>query len=682
MEKTSGIDLGGANIAEWNEEVLKYINKNLPHLTDAIKHFEFEKTDEETQDAIGSILCDLNGKMLTIPIMVSEGKLKKPDIGILDGKAVPLSEDYLIQHLDDNQYGQLDKEKYPHKAIDYIESLFDVVNTNQRGEPMNWKQASFMSDKDISRINNSINELGNKVPLPDKLIQIVKNATCKDNVYSVKDVIYEDDSRPYHFKGAMLKENGKGEYKIEYFHDLPASELSIIKKEAASEQPIRKFASEEDYKVEKGRKYIEAPSERCIIPHKKGSMENGFVQKVRNFTTNDQAVVAVERYLVTRICEQRRMQYEQKWDDRPSGPIHSDQEKENHYLFAKKVWGVVERSPWKEDRKYSPRMNAECIKYNMIRNGDTLMIYDRSTEIGYFPIRVDSVVYQRENMDDPIKPTVNAVVLDTKQKIKLKFSTDASKIHHTSSMENKWSTHTVIIPTTYAIYILPNTRVHQEPLEEVVQKEVKDKIASYESSFSVTKVAGDYHINIDALYLPSLDKYAALLETRKHMGKVVNSIDMLKMGGTYKVKPPEPTKKRKIKQPGGWMKVAHYINTSRNVKMIHDLVKKASLIPEEEVINKDDDTRLLVRYSKACNMLKNAEIEDMVSSVSALDFVPEEGVYNEEEATQIVKQSISTISELLLLSRLSKIEIEEEKLEYALDGLLQLYTEIGSKKYK
>lgn len=111
------------NIDAWEDTVRDYMDKHYPYLSDGIANVGFMKKEENTKDGIGEVAYDHNGIQISIPIIIDDGNLLEPNLGIYKDQVVPISEDVFgwIQN-NSQDFGQLIERDSQHiGSMDYLQ---------------------------------------------------------------------------------------------------------------------------------------------------------------------------------------------------------------------------------------------------------------------------------------------------------------------------------------------------------------------------------------------------------------------------------------------------------------------------------------------------------------------------------------------------------------------------------
>ncbi len=81
------------DISKWEDVVMSYMDKHYPYLSNGISNISFSKKDETTKDGVGAVQYKSGGIEITIPIIIDDGELKEPNLGIYKEQIIPISEE-------------------------------------------------------------------------------------------------------------------------------------------------------------------------------------------------------------------------------------------------------------------------------------------------------------------------------------------------------------------------------------------------------------------------------------------------------------------------------------------------------------------------------------------------------------------------------------------------------------
>lgn len=111
------------DIAKWEDIVTDYIDKHYPYLSDGVSNISFSKKEESTKDGVGAAQYKNGGIEITIPIIIDDGELKEPNLGIYKEQIIPISEgmfDWIASNT--QQFGQLIERDSQHISnVDYLQ---------------------------------------------------------------------------------------------------------------------------------------------------------------------------------------------------------------------------------------------------------------------------------------------------------------------------------------------------------------------------------------------------------------------------------------------------------------------------------------------------------------------------------------------------------------------------------
>lgn len=111
------------NVDAWEDMVRSYIDKHYPYLSDGISTVGFMKKEESTKDGIGEATYDHNGIQISIPIIIDDGNLLEPNLGIYKEQVVPISDEIFKWIKSNSQdFGQLINRDSQHIGqMDYLQ---------------------------------------------------------------------------------------------------------------------------------------------------------------------------------------------------------------------------------------------------------------------------------------------------------------------------------------------------------------------------------------------------------------------------------------------------------------------------------------------------------------------------------------------------------------------------------
>ena len=161
------------DIAQWEDTVLEYIDKHYPYLSGSVKNISFSKKEEPTKDGIGAAQYKNGNIEITIPIIIDDGELKEPNIGMYKDQIVPISEDMFKWIMDNTQnFGELIQRDSQHISdVDYLQQtgLFEEPDVG------GYKAACLKETAD--RIMKEASQYDNMQWLVDKLSKVASYAT-------------------------------------------------------------------------------------------------------------------------------------------------------------------------------------------------------------------------------------------------------------------------------------------------------------------------------------------------------------------------------------------------------------------------------------------------------------------------------------------------------------------------
>ncbi len=157
VEKVS-YTLRGSSADEWKSEIIDVFRKKYPFLTRGIKTLNLKQEDEKSQSLIAELVVDYNGEKLIVPIIVSDGELKSPDIAFIDSKevSVPIDESILCDRIGSKtNVGEIVSKNKVMNNYEYLtqNGLFEGDESYSAkyasGEPIEIVHYEYSPDKDI-----------------------------------------------------------------------------------------------------------------------------------------------------------------------------------------------------------------------------------------------------------------------------------------------------------------------------------------------------------------------------------------------------------------------------------------------------------------------------------------------------------------------------------------------------
>jgi len=655
MIKISALKVDMQDITKWGDEINRHMSQVFPFLSEGLRPVVFSEKDAESGNAIGTVAWRNGDKSITIPVIIDDYRFADPDLATMGDKVIPLDENFIKQLLEQDMQGEVNYETEPSEQMDYISSIFDPTEMDSRGNPYGIKIASSTRDK----IVDVLSKFPDTKFMPEDSYAKLKTASCMDQVKIPIDcLLYEEPDSPYHYSGAILYKSAGKPLEVENVSHKPEGDVKKLR---------------DDITMAKAAEYLYLRPDRLKseMPQLKLIAKNGRHQVIVDNKERD-AVAFVNLYSIDGNSSSKALVIVNKDGEciKSSGdPVE---------------WPPALAPTWQYGEIYGKdnEPNRETREI-----GDSIIELDKFDNSPIFNEKYIVFVVSKGNLSVPYK-------MAKYEEYKIGSKGDVVKLADLESMASGaiirvWLGHNITKPvlankekmrdseykalmdTSYPIYLLPaNYEIYELPGKptqpaiagEYLKDILAEKIASFNGRLTLSdSSAGLYSINVctpvEGIVHSDLDKTAALLYIRNYMGSSIEKLAYIQLDKEYDIKLPESHKDVDLapldKYRGEWMKLAYCIS--------HD----DKLLKTVEYINKGGAFKSKV-----------ADVSDVVKSLSNIEYADNDNIGGVKNILPLLEEVLDRVGQLLLISRLSKIDLSEPILARAFKAVTELHNEI------
>lgn len=668
MIKQGSLEVPSGNPNRWVEKIEKYMNEKYPHIASNMRPLKFSKQDASNGTAVGTIPYKDGNLSLTIPIIISDFKLKEPDIAFKGEDIIPLDEEYLSTlRSEDGGGGKLidqGMEEEDEKG-DYISSIFETTETNPDGTVTHYKAGS--TRKTVDAVKKAMLRFPKKEVFKDTLEKLNKTACVDDNIDIVSTVYHELEDKPFHYNGSLLKRAADGSLTIERVTDAKIADFdyksNVFGGGELDEVSAPLYAdSEKAVKDIKDKKYKLVKKDGTydiIIAGEQGKNETnvkGGFERVEDGNTSKNFLATWEKT----DPENRKADNPQFWmyNDKIYGSYISD----HVYLN-----GIVD--------EYARRDDGTLEKRHLMNRVILFKIDEPEHKPKYSSLyKVTAESSFKLGPEGEEVSYLDVISLDTNLKMRFWLNQSVENPHKANNDKIKdneyaplWWEHPIyLIPQYWDLKVIEGTRKQPGDVKTYAEKELKKQAEAYTGEFRIVKsidgLRDQYDIEVKdsdkTTKYAELDNDDALLYTRYYMGQDIEKIADLELGPTYNVQPKpkalvSPSKTAEVldKYRGEFLKLAYYLNRSSKTR------------------------KSLEKYKKAGYSLKLAEPDNLINQLIDNELF-DNGDINVGDVKQSLEKTLNTVGRLLLVARMGKIDANEGVLSRALRGIVKVLNEV------
>ena len=676
MFKGALLEVSLKDASKWSAEVEDYLNKKFPYLSGELRPVNFSETDAEEGAAVGTVVWSSGGKSITIPIIIEEFKLKEPDLAIQGEKIIPLNEEFINWRKEEGSVGELREETDPTEHMDYVKGLFEVTDVDDQGNPIGVKTSASRST--IERVQKIIDFLPRSDVLPVDLLNNIKIAKCPEDIKDPIDCVLDEiPEKPFHFRGTVLFKEGTGSLIMEDI-EIAASEAKKIREKVAQQGKTTSL-------------YFDAEKLKDEIPIVKKIAKSGrykvFVDgKMResqvfcDLFTVEGSNPAENSLVYCRNNEDKDVPNE------PIAPKSDDAIKPTEqiveYWQYGKIYGANIDPETSKDKYVSLNLDVEKMDgFPDLEKGYFIFVVpDHSISSPYKIIRYQE--YKLGKHGETIK-LLDAMSLATGHKIRCWLEQNVvkpTKINKAKMRTNEYAPLTDIeydiymIPDAYKVYLLPRDKdepiVPQDHYKELFDEKQKDFVDDFTVKTSDEYGPGYYDIEVldhnsygSLVSFTGLDKNAAFLYARHYMGTTIDDLKRIKLGEKYRILPIEKNATAFDISPferyrGEWIKTAYMILNNKPIQRV---------------------AKYIHTNPKKFPHFKLADVKDLVDSITSVEFADKQNIGSVKDIIPVLIKSTNMVGQLLLVSRVSKIDLSENVLARCFKALVELINEIRGK---
>lgn len=228
------------------QEIHRYVEAALPHLSPYIEEINFDNIDLGNGDIIGKVVCNYGGETIFMPLIVKDRVIQPLNVGAYGDKMIPMAEEYLDKIIE----GKSDVAEMGVQKDPQTEDSPAVFRFEDEHELPTYNKVSEL--RKIAEHNRIV--FGNyrdKIIFGDNLVPKHKLACMKVG----------SSNLPYHYKITALVKTAGGGYEIDQKDKVAADELEVLYK-----LPILRFG-----------KIKEAEEIKKIQRNPDGSLPDGFM---------------------------------------------------------------------------------------------------------------------------------------------------------------------------------------------------------------------------------------------------------------------------------------------------------------------------------------------------------------------------------------------------------------------
>jgi len=677
MVKVALLNLEAKDASRWSSLVDEYLTDKFPRLSGGMRPVNFELKDPETGSAIGSCEYRDSGVSLTIPIFISEWKLKDPDIALHGSKVVPLDVDMISSlrnksqmtaKIVDNPKGEDMTEQ-----SEFISSLFDTNETDTDGNPMYVKSAK----ETVEKVAKAYNDLFKPDQiLPESAQKFIKNAK---SIYEREDILklatVERADKPYHYDCDILKRAGLS-IKYEHISALPEIDVQKLGEKTVKESEWVSFDPET----------VAPPAMKEITESGTYSIPLGAGVRRAHVFMNTFSIEGVSKKRLKPLTILDDGRYDN------CTPIINGQDEAPDYKEPKqlnngpawsygKVYGTSEATKFKGEGK-----STGTWVDNIDKMEDPQGLLNK-TIVFYVPENRLSSPYVVEKVDDFMlgskknrEVVLHLMSLASKSRIScwmgcevnypIKGNKDKMRTNQFSPISDTryplW-----LIPSLYEVRILRGEEIEPTMPKKFYNDYFDGEMQDYDHELTVeTNGLNPKKVDIEIKaegknpeVYESLDKVAADLHIQYFMGNENIGVKDLYIGESYKLAKKDKAPMLKIatanafdEYRGEWVKLAYVMMKDKNIKeFFHDIEKSA------------DNLDLLTKLG---------DLESMVDDIIGLEYVDNDNIGDTSHVESAVEDTIDKLGQLLLIARMGKNNIPENILMRAIQALTKVLKEI------
>ncbi len=648
--KTAVLDLTNDRPDQWREEIREYISNKYPFLTAGLKEVKYNKIDESTGDAIGSIVWMEGNTSMTIPVIIENNILKDIDAAIYQNKVIPISESFILSEVEKNQeMGQTEETNDVSDEIEFLTEggLFDV--SDQTGI----KVAATIST--VARVRNLLDSRG--VKLPENIENLIKEGVAKgkndeDRILVIKR--REIPEKPYHFSGIMLKQASDGKYKIERF-EMSAEDFNKIAGFVEG-GCVYDSNSDSDCLDNRTTKYVSMILDKQLkdMPKIKKITESGNYQYILFNGIGKRGVVVTDPLKIWETGKSRALAVSEN-----TSALHETNDP-REWIYGEVYGGSddYENLKTKSQGYYFGGMTP--VDLQNVQGKDIIFEASRTITL---PYRVEEVTKTRLAKDgrEIVLYYLKSYHDGSHATVWLNSGIDKVTKADTEKMIAQGLGAIVrpgrdiyLLPEYYRPIFLPGKRIKDSKIKSQVSDIMKNIQTDYPIKTAIEMVDMDeYRVTVRngsrKIFDETMKKEASLLVANYFTGQNADRIEDYDPSDIYLSKYAGNIKDIEPK---------HYVDLSAMDKYRGDFIKTASILWREWPIEKD------------------AEIENVINGLISAEYADKKNIVNSEELLELLSKTLNKIGNVLLLSRMSKTHLSEPILTKAFKAITGLISDI------
>ena len=655
MIKISALKVDMQDITKWGDEINRHMSQVFPFLSEGLRPVVFSEKDAESGNAIGTVAWRNGDKSITIPVIIDDYRFADPDLATMGDKVIPLDENFIKQLLEQDMQGEVNYETEPSEQMDYISSIFDPTEMDSRGNPYGIKIASSTRDK----IVDVLSKFPDTKFMPEDSYAKLKTASCMDQVKIPIDcLLYEEPDSPYHYSGAILYKSAGKPLEVENVSHSPEVDVKKLRDDIA-------MAKAAEYL------YLRPDRLKSEMPQLKLITQNGRHKVIADNNERD-AVAFTSLFSIEGDKDSKTLVIINKGGSYiPQSPSDTTEEPPK----LEPAWQYGEIYGKDEEANEKDRQSGESIELDKFVNApivnDKYIVFVISRSNISTPYKmVKYEEYKIGSKGDVVK-LADLESMSSGAIIRVWLGHSITKPVLANKEKMRDSEYKALMDTAYPIYLLPaNYEIYElpgKPTQPVVAGEylkdiLAEKIASFNGRLTLSDSgAGLYNISIgepgEGIVHSDLDKTAALLYIRNYMGSSIEKLAYIQLDKEYDIILPESHRDVDLapldKYRGEWMKLAYCIS--------HD----DKLLKTVEYINKGGAFKSKV-----------ADVSDVVKSLSNIEYADNDNIGGVKNILPLLEEVLDRVGQLLLISRLSKIDLSEPILARAFKAVTELHNEI------
>jgi len=668
MIKISSLSLENIDQAKWAEKVNEYVNEKYPRLSEGFRSVKFSEIDQENGNAVGTMAWRYGDNSISIPIIVDDFKMKEPDLAIRAGKIIPTDYDYIRQNLMEMDDGVIHNEEIDHsQQMDYISSIFEVNDVDDKGHPSGMKIGSATR----TAILSALEEIPGQTIISSDQIEKLKTATCIDEMEFVTDyIVTEDEDNPYHYSGMAMRKKANGEMRVDQLNSIPEYKLTQIHNECELNKVAETLwlTPEVIKKDIKPIKRITSSGKYQVIINEKPCLGRAITPLISITGEGNKSVLFIAYKSNTKDSDDTFGESTRSINEPACSNGYNIEGEPTSWQYGD-IYGVNLSKDDIKGEEVRIELEEASITQGLVGKNVVFISYPNNISIPYVVDDFEKINLGKDNeavevldisMSDK---TGKGIRVWLNQPVTKPIKADKAKMNSGEySIISNTDRDVWLLPANYRVFCLPNERIDVEKPSEYIGNVMEQKIAEYSETISVSKIAEDeYEVSTSGIKLDRLTKSAANLYVRNYMGREVGDIDDLQYDTDYNIKKTAeveigtPGKEYSIidKYRGEWFKVAQVVKNDKSIKEAID------------------------RFNNSPNHnFKFADVSDIVKNISQVEFIDDNNSKGVKDILPLLNDSIDRIGQLLLLTRLSRIELNGNIVDRAFKALTTLYNEI------